>query len=533
MIVWVLVFHGTNVFAQAQKVTRFRDTYEIDEVGDARITRKLQLSSRKFAEVQQRGLDPVEVIKSVSAAQDWHEIKVVDGRFESQTKCVVVELIHRGFVKTLGDGRWEMKSRAKPGVLELITCRPDRVILHGSDTTPWGPVSATFHVKPPENAKSIIYDQNRAALRYQLEPAIRSEAQAKSDVSLADDWKIETVPQLMAGLAKVYSQESIDDLWTARSVFHNNGSSKLVDFRVRFKIDGFSTWGQWHRTPVVYPDQSVVNGYFPVLDIEAMALLKSRRTTEVAVQIQYETSALEKVTCTRTAKIDILPHTEVVYRRDPVQESENWQEQNELLPALVTSYCSYNDAVIQQLAGRLSAMANGPASSLSDRDAARYLLSVHKFLQDNHFRFGPSTRLSRESQFDPWIQYPRTYLQTRASNELDMAIFWATIVKAVGLKAEIVVNPKTAIAVVYLPSGQQIPIVGTDIDNRTLDEVVNVAQTKLKQTQNLPQFVISLDEMEELGFRPLELESLPGDFLDRQSFKFEKLPEPKQEPNGN
>ena len=187
-----------------------------------------------------------------------------------------------------------------------------------------------------------------------------------------------------------------------------------------------------------------------------MARLKNSKSAELNVQIQYEKDD-EQVTDSRTLEIKLLPHSEVVFRRDPLQESENWQEHNELLPALVASYCAYNDSVIQQLAGRFSAMANGPASSLTDRDAARYLLSVHKFLQDNHFRFGASTKLSKEAQFDSWIQYPRHLLQTRSCNELDMAIFWASVAKAVGLKAEIIVNPKTAMARVYLPSGKQFP----------------------------------------------------------------------------
>ena len=147
-IVCVLISSGS--FAVAQEVSRFQDTYEIDEVGNARITRRLQLSARNFAEVQQSSLEPLDVMKSVSSMTDWHEFKVIDAKFDSRTKSVVVELMQQGFVKTIGEGLWEMNSRSKPGALELITCQADRVILHGADITGWGPVSATIHVKPPQ-----------------------------------------------------------------------------------------------------------------------------------------------------------------------------------------------------------------------------------------------------------------------------------------------------------------------------------------------------------------------------------------------
>ena len=117
----------------------------------------------------------------------------------------------------------------------------------------------------PKNAREVRFDKDRSALRYELAPESREEKQAQADLRLAEDWKVENVPQLMASLTKVYSEHKIDKLWTARSVFHNSGSTSLTNFRVRFKIEGFSSWGQWHRTPVVYPNQTVVDGYFPVL----------------------------------------------------------------------------------------------------------------------------------------------------------------------------------------------------------------------------------------------------------------------------
>lgn len=511
--------------SHASDQTRFRDTYQLDELGNAKIVRELKLSASDFARLKKYPGDPLRVMQMVSSQTDWHEYEIIDARFDIQNKSVVVELGQKGFAKTIGTAQWQIKSRAKPGSLELITCQDDRIILHGVLNAEFGLVSATIRIKPPAGATSVAFDEKQSSLQYTFAPKLpKSDGQTESYGE--SDWQLESTSTLMACLAKAYGEENFDDLWTTRSVFNNATGQTLTNFRIRFRVEGLGFWGPWQRTPIVYPNQTLVHGYFPVLDVDALSQLTTKTKTRVVAEIEYQEPSGESVKQVRTQSVDVWPRNSVSFHRQN-QHNDQKQVGNNLALMIIASFNAYSDPAIQQLAGRISGMANGPSSSLDTKAGLRYIVAAHKFLQANKFRYHTTGAPLGGDGKELKISYPRNCIETKSFNELDHAIFWASIANAVGMDAKIIVGKENACAIIYLADGQGIPIAGTDYGKDSIEDAVKAGREVLAKTQNGFRLVVDTRLMESNGIRPLELGRFDSRYYDNHKFAFPELPEPK------
>lgn len=521
LMLWIsLILNGWVALGETpQPRVQYRDNYEMDSIGNAKITRTFQFPPAVYASVKKEWQDPMMVSRDLTSTIDWHEIEVLDCRFEDGQNRVVLELFQKGIARTTGPNRWELKNRAKPGTMELISCRNDRVVLHGADQSKWGPISATVQVNLCPGTSDVAFDGKQATIGYTVQPAPVS-----GTSETAVEWKMETTPRLMTSLAKVCSNEDFGLFWTARSVFTNIDDRPVTKFRVRFQLEGYSSWSPWKKTPVVYPGQTVVESFFPVLDIDSMTKMDGSRSASVTAEYQYLNADGETVEQTDSGNLTVLARNEVVFSRHAAEESVNWQEANEYLPILVASFCNSNDPVIQQLAGRISGMASGPAASLDSQDAIVYLKAVWQFLDDNKVAYQTSPALSVDQHFGQHVKYARDVLANRAGTCIDLSIFWASTAKAVGMKAYIVIVPGHAFPMIELPNGNRVPLESTLMGKgASIDDAASKGSEQLEKALNGPHFIVDVSEMESWGVRSIDLERVSEDFLENLKFKFRPL----------
>ena len=69
----------------------------------------------------------------------------------------------------------------------------------------------------------------------------------------------------------------------------------LSDYRVRFRIDGFTSWSQWRHTSKVYPGQTVVDPYYPVFELDKLNVLTGSRPVMLNIEYEYRRPDGEKV----------------------------------------------------------------------------------------------------------------------------------------------------------------------------------------------------------------------------------------------
>ena len=187
----------------------------------------------------------------------------------------------------------------------------------------------------------------------------------------------------MSCLAKCYSNEKFSFLWAARSRFDNTGSATLSDYRVRFRIAGFSAWSPWHNTSKVYPGQVVVDPYYPVFDFDKLSGVTGPRPAMLETEYEYRRPNGEKVTESDSRRLEVLGYNQTIFSGLPISEIMNFADRLEYMPPVLASFTTPNDPVIQELAGRVSGRADGAAAAFHNADAVKFLRSLYETLADN------------------------------------------------------------------------------------------------------------------------------------------------------
>jgi hypothetical protein len=259
------------------------------------------------------------------------------------------------------------------------------------------------------------------------------------------------------------------------------------------------------------------------LDIDALAALGGSRDSDLIAEYQYTLPDGTKVEQTESSRIRVLSRNEVIYSNRTATEMRDWYDTHEFAPILITAFCDSNDPVIQQLAGRISGMANGPAASINAEDSINYLVATWKFLSDNRIVYQPSPSLINNGTFDSDIKYGRDVLKSRSGNCLDLSLLIAAAAKAVGLKAHIVMMPGNAIVMVELPNGEKLPFETKLLGKGTIQEAVAEGQKQLELAVNGPHLIIDVQSMENQGVRALELEPVGDDFFTNLKYVFNPL----------
>ncbi|MBL8891051.1 MAG: hypothetical protein JNL67_13800, partial [Planctomycetaceae bacterium] len=201
-------------------------------------------------------------------------------------------------------------------------------------------------------------------------------------------------------------------------------------------------------------------------------------------------------------------------------ESITWHEQNEYLPFVMAAFCTSDDPVIQQLAGRVSGMGNGLAASLNDEAAIAFLQSLWLFMEHNRIVYQTPPTMQMNNTFGQNIKYARDVLRNRAGTCIDLAVFWASAAKAVGLEAHVVLIPGHAYPVIKLPSGQMVPIEATLIGRGTIRDAVETGMKNLAELNAKPNFEVSVSEYQNAGIRCLELPAVSDNWLEEQKYEF-------------
>ncbi|MCA9218411.1 MAG: hypothetical protein KDB27_35320, partial [Planctomycetales bacterium] len=443
----VLAIAMFSSFAKAAPVTF---TVTVSDVGDALFQVDWPLAE-KYSEMK-KNADPLYLARSLSDVSAWHGVEQMKGEFVDSLQSFKASMTQRSYATVARPGKWQIDMRGED--MSLINISENVATFGSALVSGQDAVSVIARLVLPEGSSRIHFDEAAQRLTYDCVPQLATNADGDVEVLLDAKEKV------MSSLAKVYGEEDFDSFWVARTQVLNSSNHTLQNLRIRHRVAGLSSWSGWKKHRIVYPGQTVVEPFFPVFDVEELSKFTDTRVAMVEVEYRYEIDG-KTVTDSDSRKIKVLSRNEALWASRRPEDRLDWTDHYDNTPMVISAFCNSNDPVVQEIAGAVSRI-NGGIPQASDEGAIGFLRAFWRFLEMNRVAYqSPAVGADAFDRNLQHVKYPRDVIRNRAGTCVDLAILWASVAKAVGLQAYVLVVPQHAFPVVRLPSGELCPIEST------------------------------------------------------------------------
>jgi hypothetical protein len=503
-----------SAVAQEQTTLKIRRTIKLDAVGNADIRLTLTAPTNVYTTLKTKTPNIAVLLRKLGMGRHWALLENIDGAFNDIQSTVDIHYTQRGLARVEHGSRWSIPF--EPGAaLDLIDIHDTTALYEQNTTGPLGLTNLIVRLECPAGSTNLKNNPGERCFSYDFEPKL--EQIGKVDANFA----VEHKDSLMSCLAKCYSNERFSFLWAARSRFDNSGSATLTDYRVRFRIDGYTSWSQWRHTSKVYPGQTVVDPYYPVFELDKLNVLTGSRPVMLNVEYEYRRPDGEKFTETESRKLELLGCNQTIFSGLASSEIMNFSDRMEYLPSVLASFTTPSDPVIQELAGRMSGRAGGVGAAFTNAEAIKFLRSFYDFLVENRISYQSPPTFVNGAQFGQHIKYGRDVLRNHAGTCIDLAILWASTCEAVGMHTVLIVIPGHCFPAVYLPEGQLFAIESTGIGKCDFDKAVEVGDKELQQARQGESIMADIPALRKSGIQSLDLPVSSPNYLTDAGYQFE------------
>ena len=518
--------------AKAQAPTlKLKETNKVEANGDAAFKYEIKLPTALYTMLKKNTPNTALLLRKLGLHQEnWFLVDDIKGNWDDGASTVVIECKTRGAARMGKDQNWEIPL-AEGSDLELVAVQDGVAILTSAAAVPgFGVATCTTRVALPAGAKDVKPLTNPARLAYKL-PASEAGGEPKAE------FEAEAKPKVMSALAKPMSQKKFSALWTARSIFKNSGTQTLTDYRVRFKMTDFTNaWSPWSGTPKVVPGQTVVDPYFPIMDMEKIGKLTGNTRASVEVQYQYKTADGKLHEDSETKELQLMSRNEVFFTSMAAGESVDWSDMDNMSPFILPAFVTHEDPIIQQAVGWVTKAAGGINAAGSDEEALKFMAAVYEFMGANIAYQTPPWE-GNGNKMVQHVKFGRDILRNRAGTCIDLAILYGSMCEAVGLEPVLFSIPGHCFPAVILPkSGRLIPVESTMIGKASFDDANKYAYEKHIKSINagtLSSTKVEISKLHKEGVHPIDLPNLPGDSLEKWGVKAEFAKVKKAENNEN
>jgi len=333
------------------------------------------------------------------------------------------------------------------------------------------------------------------------------------------DVKLLARRHIVTAAYKVYGNEKLG-FWLAKTVVSNKGSAPIYDVEISYRVEGFTDWSQPHRYAAVPPGGAVVDLYYPVLP-SSITKLTSATPSKVVVKISYRvTKGSEPVVETFSKQITVLGLNDIVFSSLPPEESTGSFRDTFSNYELIAAWVTPSDPVVIRYAGIVAQLAGGPATSLDDREAIKFLAAAWQYSVANGISYQTESQAYWSGRFSEHVKFPRDVIRDRSGTCIDTAIFFAALAMSQGLRAYIVLMPAHAFPIIELPSGALIPIESTTLNAKvSFQKAVEIGYQVAQRAFSGPHLVIDVAALHAKGIVPPELPELPPNVLEQWGYR--------------
>jgi hypothetical protein len=336
----------------------------------------------------------------------------------------------------------------------------------------------------PEGASAIEVSETPNELKYSAPPPIQNAA-SKGRPSLT----LEKPQHLMAALYKLYGDPKQSHFWIAKAIFRNDSAETLSDYKARFRLSRYSEWGRWERCDTVYPGQTVVHAFYPVIDPKVREL-QSATPADVEVEYSYTRPNGETATDTHAERIRILGFHEGVLV-SPEAGGKSWARFTQWAGPVLASFVTPTDPVIQDLLGLASKRAGGVAAALDDNSALLFASALHEIIRAN-VAYETTGGMDVDGVYAQHLKFGRDVLRTKSGTCVNLAILYASALEAAGLNTYITLVPGHAIPTFQLPRSKRCINIettvcggGTLATSQDLQAAINAGEKTVQQFLSL------------------------------------------------
>lgn len=270
---------------------------------------------------------------------------------------------------------------------------------------------------------------------------------------------------------------------------------------------------------MVYPTQTVVEAYFPIL---TQSIRDLRSDTPAMVEMEYSYVAPDGKTVEESdsRRLSVLGLNQVMFSSLPMEECTNWFESFNYSPLIGATFVTNMDPIITQYAGMAARLAGGVAASTSDENALKYMKGVYDLMVANGIKYQSPPGMMQKGVVRQHVKFGRDVLQNRAGTCIDLAILYASTCQAGGLDPGLVMIPGHCFPFVRLPSGQVVAVESTVVsgteDGQAIpfEKAVQVGMKELAESaQKGLLYLVDVRKLRGMGVPTPELPQMPPSTL--------------------
>ncbi len=509
------------VKAEGAALIKVDELTEIDARGNASVHSTVTVPTVVYTAMKNNTPNVAILLRKLGVGRGWSALENADAKFNDVKNRLEITYQVRGFARVDQGKRWSIVVD-KDASLELLESHDRSAIFQGTINSAGSIINLVERIKLPEGSTNLKSNAQCTSFCYEYEPKVTNGS--RSDAN----FEFEAKESIMGCLAKCYSSERFDILWVGKSRFDNTGDTTLTDYRVRFRIAGFSDWSTWRHSAKVYPGQTVVDPFFPVLDLEKLGLLTGSRTVSLECEYQYKRADGQQVTENDTKKLQLLGYNETIFSGLAPGEITTLQDASEFIPYALASFTSPNDPVVQQLVGRVSGLVpNGANNAAGTNESAfAFAKTLYEWMISNRIAYQTPPAYVNGAQNGQHIKYPRDVLRNHSGTCIDLAIFWASACESVSLQTALVITKEHCFPIVKLPQGGTLAIEATGIVGMSFEEAVKYGTKEVEQLKNRPDLATFVDIMalRQSGIQPIDLPKVSDTYLTDLGYHFTAKP---------
>lgn len=447
LIIVILLAATAVTSAQITDVPRirFKQICQVRANGDVDFANNLIFSLQTYTNLKKMVGNTQVLLRELGVSGQTDVIANARAEYDDSRNAIRVTGTIVGGVKNRGQSWFAEVWQAED--FEEVDMDPDAVTLLGIAQLDNGTlIVGTTRIEFPEGVTDIQFEPSRGGVSFRM-PPVPAETEGPADV----DMEIEVRPELMGCLYKIYGNPKFSNLWVARAVFRNRGTTTIQDFRVRFRLPEYSSWSGWKQSRIVYPSQTVVEVFYPIV-AHTVRDLTSATPASLEIEWSYKGPDGQLVEETDSRRLSVLGLNEVIFSNLPSDECTNWFESFNLSPLIGASFVSHNDPIIQQFCGMAAKMAGGVAASSSNENAITFMKGVYDLMCANQIKYHTPPGLF-DKAVRQHVKFGRDVLRNRAGTCIDLAILYASTCEAGGLAPCLVMIPGHCFPAIKLPQG--------------------------------------------------------------------------------
>lgn len=521
LILVVMLVPLSFVFAQLPieefNTLRVSGTGQVDVTGNMHLELSWKFPTNAlYIEIKRNYPNPYVILREFSSQRAAFEVANAQVEYDDANRKLHIKADVLGAAINKR-GRWEVDIgkgtdlifMEKQRAIFLEVTSTDSQFVQIMDTT----------IQLPEEASNIKYDETKGLLAYSLP---EKSATGYCELSLSLKYK----PRLMAATYKIYSNldAANGSMWVVKSIFKNSGESNIRNLKISYKLGEYSDWSIPKTYSLVVPGGYVVDLYYPVLSSN-VTKLATRTPVDVQIEYSYQDEQGNTYSDIYGERIEILGINQMEFCNLSMEErTGSWADNFSNAP-LLAAWVTHLDAPVKALAGMVSRLAGGVPTALDQQAAIQFCRALYELQIANGMAYQTPSGFLQDYVPGQDVKYPRDVLRDKSGTCVDLAILYASVCEAVGLKTMLVVIPGHAFPVVILPGGGLLPVECTGISGAAVgepqvkaisfDKAVELGSKQLQQLQVGMYYTVDVQKMWQQGVVSPELPLLDANILER------------------